>query len=75
MVAVVRQRQVDTDNNGSIDKKEFDATESVRFKGTPPWVTKACTSVSSASAWSRAIDFLIRIFGTSLFSPPSLLLY
>jgi hypothetical protein len=36
----------------------------VRFKGTPPWVTKACTSVSSASARSRAIGFLIRIFGT-----------
>src|SRR5262245_23491133 len=38
--------------------------ESVRFNGTPPWATKACTSVSSASAWSRAIGFLMRIFGT-----------
>src|SRR4029078_10732635 len=38
--------------------------ESVRFKGTPPWVTKAWTSVSSASALSTAIDFLAKIFDT-----------
>ena len=38
--------------------------ESVRFKGTPPWVTKAWTSVSSASALSTAIDFLANIFDT-----------
>ena len=43
--------------------------ESVRFNGTPPWATKACTSVSSASALSWAIDFLIRIFGTLSPSP------
>ncbi len=43
--------------------------ESVRFNGTPPCATKACTSVSSASAWSRAIGFLIRIFGTLSPSP------
>jgi hypothetical protein len=36
----------------------------VRFKGTPPWVIRAWTSVSSASALSKAIGFLIRIFGT-----------
>src|SRR6478735_5867185 len=38
--------------------------ESVRFKGTPPWVTKAWTSVSSASALSTAIEFLAKIFDT-----------
>ena len=43
--------------------------ESVRFNGTPPWATKACNSISSASAWSRAIGFLIRIFGTLSPSP------
>src|SRR6476660_5103556 len=41
--------------------------ESVRFKGTPPWVTKAWTSVSSASALSTAIDFLAKIFDTCPF--------
>ena len=43
--------------------------ESVRFKGTPPWVTKAWASVSSASALSTAIDFLAKIFDT--FPSPS----
>ena len=63
-----------TEGSAALRALTAQALKGVRFKGTPPWVTKACTSVSSASAWSRAIDFLIRIFGTSMFSPPPLLL-